>query len=203
MASEQAQRDEARAKFWQERATELRAERAQIMEKERGDKERGDGATGPHQEARQAKEPPRAEAKVPQQPERAREATRPDAPTTPERTAAPASAAAPQRRPEPTPPRPATAAAPLRAGEQPGTAEDHAAINRTQEAEKRHRVQQDKTENPTRDTSRAGPKDADTSRKETPAERAKRYRELSAIVNAKDQGHDRGGGGRGGGGNSR
>lgn len=143
--SAQAQRDEGAAKFYQERATELRAERAAL------EKQRRDGT---------AKEPPQQERKDELR----------------------------------------------RAGEPPRTAADHAATNRTQDAETRQRGQQARAEGRESGDGRSGSQDADRSRKETPAERKQRFRQMMAQARrenaAKDQGRDRGGG-RDGGENSR
>ena len=218
--SEQAQRDEVTANFYQARATELRAERAQL---------------GKERTEQTSKEPPRAEtvAKAAEkQPER--QAAAPiRAETVPPAT--PAATPAPQQQPDlARPGEPAAAQMPQpepqqgflaaarqrvagfyqqmtgRAGEPPRTVEQHEAISRTQAAEQRQREQQATADKPARTDSRAAAEPAGPAgkeRKETTFDRAKRLAaaERSAAQeqgtgNSQERG---GGGGRGGGGNSR
>jgi hypothetical protein len=242
--SEQAQRDEATAKFYQERAAALRAERAQMM-----DKKRGDGTS---------KEPPRTDAAASlcqEAPVREVSAKADAPPRQPEPTAAPeivreiafglpaenpgltpaggswnrtlaesrdlseapkppAKSEEPAKAPQAAAAQPQSffaaarqrvagvyqhltgqAAPPAHAGEPAKTAADHAAINRTQDAEKRQREQQHQQQSKTAEPAKRG--NAPPKRRETEAERQQELKELSAAIireNAKGQGQDRGGG---------
>jgi hypothetical protein len=239
MNSEQSQRDEAAAKFYQSRSAELRAERAGL-EKERttGRQETGaQKATEPKAENAAAPSPAATPALVGEKQPRQQAQAAPEvgreiaygqplenpgltparAPTTWHRTG---TAAAEQgaKVPEPTkPPIRATTtaqeeqrAAPPRAGNPPKAVEQQAINQETANRNQQQQREEAKKTDAFLQERRSGPTAADPSRKETAAERSKRFKEMMAEAkreNAKEQGRgqgiDRGGGGRGDGGNSR